>query len=330
MSRQVLVVGGEVLVTDPAGVLRLQGRRFVPLWSDPAIAAIGSAGCLHAVSRAQVWVSALPSPSSRSSKSWQDQSLARFIDGSWELGQPAVTFCQGLAVGPEGAVWAITPKGLIRFDGKRWTRVDGSIRSGPLAVGPDGVAWAMAGTRLVRFDPDGTRTVIGRTPLTVRRDSLLLSSAQPGDVWVGTNAMESQPQAARWSGRWTRIPGEAWTLQIRAATDGSLWAEASDNNDGWLIRYAGGRWSEVPDSRGRGIGGSLVSSPTGGICAKSSDNTGGDAMNCYDAGGLTATVALPAMSAEVSIGSDGAVWVLGDQVARLPDHVLPWPMTAAG
>lgn len=329
-GRQVLVVGEEVLVTDPTGVLRFDGGRFVPLWADPAAAAMGPAGCLHAVSSAEVWVSAPARPSPGPPVSWQDPApIARFADGSWTVGGPGVASCLGLAVGPDGAVWAISPDGLIRYDGSDWVTVDASITSGPLAVGPDGVAWAMSGDRLVRFDSDG-RTVIGRTPLGRDPRGVLLSSGQPGVVWVGTNAMEMAPQAARWDGQWTKTPVDAWTLQILATADGSLWAEASNNETGWLIRYSDGRWSEVPESRGRGIGGSLASSPTGEVCIKGGDNRGGDALTCYDADGLSATVALPELSAEVSIGSDGAAWVLGEQVARLPDHVLPWPVAPAG
>jgi hypothetical protein len=171
--------------------------------------------------------------------------------------------------------------------------------------------------------------VIGRTPLGGATRSVLLSSGQPGAVWVGTNAWESTPQAARWDGKWAEIPVDAWTLQILALADGSVWAEASNNETGWLIRYADGRWSEVPQSRGRGIGGPLQASPTGDVCAKGSDAEGRDAMTCYDADGPTATVVLPELSAETSIGADGATWVLGEQVARLPDQVLPWPVEPA-
>lgn len=99
---------------------------------------------------------------------------------------------------------------------------------------------------------------------------------------------------------------------------------------GWLIRYAVGTWSEVPDCRGGGFGGSLASGPTGDAGAKGSDTAGRETLTCYDADGLTATVALPELSAEVSIGSAGAAWVLGEQVARMPDHLLPWPVTLAG
>ena len=330
-GRQVLVVGAAVLVTDPTGVLRLDGGRFVPLWADPAAAAIGPAGCLHAVSGAQVWVSAPARPSPGPPVPWPDYApLAHFADGSWTDGGPGVRSCLGIAVGPDAAIWAISGDGLVRYDGRDWATVDGSITSGPLAVGPDGVAWALSGDRLVRFDPDGTRTVIGRTPLGSAPRGVLLSSGQPGVVWVGTNAMEMTPEAARWDGQWTKIPVDAWSLQILATPDGALWAEASNNETGWLIRYADGRWSEVPESRGRGIGGSLASSPTGEVCVKGGDSRGRDAMTCYDADGLSATVALPELSAEVSIGSDGAAWVLGEQVARLPDDLLPWAVDPAG
>lgn len=67
----------------------------------------------------------------------------------------------------------------------------------------------------------------------------------------------------------------------------------------------------------------------GDVCVRGG-TSGAEAMTCYDADGLTDTVALPELSAEVSIGSDGAVWVLGEQVTRLPDHVLPWPVDPAG
>jgi hypothetical protein len=330
-GRWVVVVGDSALVTDPTGVLRFDGHTFARLWTDPAAAPLRAGGCLNAVSGSEVWVSSFAIPSPDPPVPWQDAyRLARYVDGSWEAGGPVARTCLGTAVAPDGEVWAVTPQGLVRFNGSDWVTVDDSITSGPVAVGPDGVGWALSDGRLVRFDPDGSRTVIGRTPLGGPLRSVLLSSGQPGVVWVGTNSWEASPQAARWDGRWTEIPVDAWTLQMMAHSDGSLWAEASNNETGWLIRYAEGTWSEVPESRGRGFGGSLGSSPTGDVCIKGSDTSGRASLTCYDTDGLTATVALPELSAEVSIGSDGAAWILGDQVARLPDHVLPWPVDRSG
>ena len=42
---------------------------------------------------------------------------------------------------------------------------------------------------------------------------------------------------------------------------------------------------------------------------------------CFDQTGEVRRVPLGVPAAEFSIGADGAVWVLGEQVARLPDRV---------
>lgn len=330
-GRWVVVVDEAVLVTDPTGVLRLDGATFAPLWADPAATPVRAGGCLTAVSGSEAWASSFTVPSPDPPVPWQEAyRLARFVEGSWEADGPAAPTCSGTAVAPDGELWAVTPQGLVRTEGRDWVTVDDSITSGPVAVGPDAVAWALSGGRLVRFDPDGDRTIIGRTPLGDSVRSVLLSSAQPGVVWVGTNAWEGPTLAARWDGQWTQAPVDAWTLQIMAHPDGSLWAEASNNETGWLLRYSEGAWSEVPETRGRGFSGSLETSPSGDVCVKGSDPRGRDSLTCFDADGLTASVDVPELTAEVSLGADGSAWLLGDQVARLPDSVLPWPVDRSG
>jgi hypothetical protein len=55
----------------------------------------------------------------------------------------------------------------------------------------------------------------------------------------------------------------------------------------------------------------------------------GYALTCFDAEGVTSNMLVPNQS-EVSIAPDGATWLLGEQVARLPGAQLPWPVGSNG
>ena len=64
-----------------------------------------------------------------------------------------------LAVGPDGAVWAGTPDGLIRYDGKNWTLYHRGNSGLPsnwvrcLAVAKDGRVWIGTESGVTCFDP---------------------------------------------------------------------------------------------------------------------------------------------------------------------------------
>lgn len=316
-ERQIAVLGKRVLLTDALGLLRLDGKKFARIWNDPAAAPIRAGWTVQAVSADEVWVQAHKMPIPRPAPPWQlSTTFAHLTKTGWDTSGPVALSRAGSVVAPDGSLWATTSIGLARHTAAGWTTIDKRLTRGPVAVDPQGTVWALAGSRLVQFDQAGKRT-IGLTPLGSKLSDSLLTSALGGVVWVGSNSITARPTVARWDGKWTKVQAPAWTQEILAAPDGSLWAAANDNNERWLLRYADGRWKEVAGSRKYGPTG-LVVSPLGDVCAVVSD------LVCFDASGLTSRTVLPQRSNEASIARDGATWVVGEQVAKLPTTWLPW------
>ena len=105
----------------------------------------------------------------------------------------------------------------------------------------------------------------------------------------------------------------SWVTQLLVASDGAVWGilDAEDAGQA-LARYADGRWT-----MDRGAARGLAQTPSGEVC------TIRDAgVTCYDASGVAAGAPVSTYPLEVGalgIGGDGSAWVLGEQVARLPE-----------
>ena len=148
----------KVGVTEPeAGMLgSLDGSTWShPTWPDGT----RDVAAIEATSDGSVWVT-------QEVRRGPGPRVARIVDGQWTvlptLEDPVLPgFFHGadryFAAAPDGTAWlangdfhrcgqALSPRGLLHFDGTRWEEVDiladgQSWMAGPLALGPDGTLW---------------------------------------------------------------------------------------------------------------------------------------------------------------------------------------------
>jgi ligand-binding sensor domain-containing protein len=220
----------------------------------------------------------------------------------------------------DGAVWQATAKGLVRIEGDTSTVVAedmGAYTRVPLAAGDGGSVWAIVDGDVVRVRPDGSRTSIGRPPGSRRLFEGTPLAAGHGVVWT----TDSDPKRGvvrldRWDGRWSTVgvpEPYTWASQLLVAEDGAVWGTLDGEDVGQaLARYADGEWT-IEQGAARG----LAQTPSGEVCTIR--DTG---VTCYDAAGVAAGAPVSTYPLEVGalgIGSDGSAWVLGEQVARLPE-----------
>jgi hypothetical protein len=313
--RSVVVAGDEVVVVSSVGAHRFDGTQFVPLWADPA-SVQRLPGPLVAVSRDEVWARA------------GDGGWWRHRNGAWEPVGPqedateAMGFESGV-VASDGAVWVPTPVGLARVDGDDWTIMSERTTSRQqLAAGPDGSVWAIEGGTVVRLDADGSRTPLDYQPgFSPER----LAAGPDGALWAGGGW-----DLARWDGTWQEVPSPPWMVEpypvgwswtgpvsgLVVAADGALWV--SGYGPGFVARYANGEWTNFEDDS-EPVVEHLVALPNGTVCAAPD-------LTCFDATGRiasTITETLPGVFFDdIGVAPDGAVWVHGEQTARLPDGAL--------
>lgn len=102
--------------------------------------------------------------------------------------------------------------------------------------------------------------------------------------------------------------------------DGAAWATSW--SPGFpLGRYHDGLWTTVKSDRLM----FLAAAPGGRVCGMEQadpNSSFGDALVCFDATGEVARIDVAGRGVTTfSVAPDGAVWVLGDQVARLAEAV---------
>ncbi|HYN55591.1 MAG TPA: hypothetical protein VES03_00185 [Motilibacterales bacterium] len=331
----VAVAGDEstVLARTQAGVVGLDGDTFEPLWSD-AIWSTESSGQLVAASAGEVW-SLAPRPGAELEQTpslgdpWTGPPLgwSRFSDGRWTpVGPPVYWGGRPAALATDGAVWALTSAGLTRISGGEWSAVapdlidwpdDGMFWNDPQVVaGPDGLVWTNGqdGT-IVGVGAEGARNEIGTPPgldLAVPR-----AAGTDGTVWVVAADPSSEvPSLRRWDGAWATVavPEDVSEVgEMVVAGDGALWAALGRGSGGSALgRYADGAWTVFPEPAAH----TLAAAPGSVVC------TGmpvASPIRCYDASGLVGTVAFDGWYDDFDVAPDGAVWVCGEQIARLPD-----------
>ena len=300
--------GGEVLVLTQQGALRLSGDSWTRIWQDYLTPYFGT---LVAVSKDEVWaLDAGGSPS-------------RFDGDEWH-GTGLTGGCSAV-VATDAAVWVPTPEGLERQTATRrrvvTTRTD--ICRDMLA-GVGGSVWVPDDSGVTRYSAVGARRTIPWPGLTDHE--CLKATGSDGSVWVsaetdpGESGCDDPNGLSRWDGRrWTRVkapPGEALG-QMAVTDDGAAWM-ASYPGD-FLGRYADGRWALIDvDRLSR-----LTAVPGGRICGmeQSDPNSSyGDAIVCYDPEDEVARIDVQGMGVSAfSVAPDGAIWVLGSQVARLAE-----------
>ena len=239
---------------------------------------------------------------------------ARFRDGVWTPVGPRVTGMGSSAVASDGALWATTAEGLVRYAGEDWAVIASDVRQATsrresvVVAGPEASAWASVDGNIVGFGPDGTRTPIGRPE---GMDSAVPRAAgADGTVWtseVGTSRLWL------WDGRWMAVElpdPEASVYDMVVTADGALWAQLQLPSGGLLGRYDQGVWTTSP----RRAGGSLVAAPQDAVCVPVNPRGG---IDCFDADGFVATMPFDGYFDEVDIAADGATWVDGQMIVRL-------------
>ncbi|MGB8021300.1 MAG: hypothetical protein WCF04_08740 [Candidatus Nanopelagicales bacterium] len=306
----VTTAGERVLVLTGPEVLQLDGDRFVPLWTAPT-GSIQQVTGLSAVSVDEAWsrVRAVTDPRGNRESRW-----ARFRDGQWTPRGPQVTGMGASAVASDGALWATSTQGLLRFSGAAWTVVAQDVRQATasrestVVAGPDGSAWAGVDGDIVLFQSDGTRMSVGRPAgmaVAVPR-----AAAADGTVWTSEIG---ESRLHRWDGAWSTISppaGSPSICDLVVASDGALWALLVFEQGSALGRYHEGAWLTFPIQGSQ----SLAATPAAGVCTEAGTTAG---IACYDALGLVGTMPFDGFFEGFSIAPDGTVWVRGALVARL-------------
>ena len=322
------VAGDKVLVSAVAGLVRGEGDQFVALWQDPTAVVQPAFGVAYgqvpdgvlAVTADEVWLPAAPKVGG---SPWlvAGTTLSRYRDGTWAAVGPVTPGDTASApiLATDGAIWQATPKGLVRIEGDDWAVVAddiGGYARVALAAGEDGSVWTISDGDVVAVRPDGSRTSIGRPQGSKRLFEGLPLAAGSGVVWTA----DSDPKRGlawlhRWDGQWSDVgvpEPYTWASQILVAADGAVWATLDAEDAGQaLARYADGEWTVD-----RGAASGLAQTPTGEVCTIRAPG-----VVCYDAAGLAAGAPVSTYPVDVKalgIAPDGAAWVLGEQVARLP------------
>ena len=324
-----LAVGGDtVIVSTFTGLGRSAGDRFVTLWEDPTAVlqpsfevAFGQVpDAVIAVSADEVW---LPAATEVGGSPWlaPATALSRYRDGAWEAIGPQVRgdTADPAVMATDGAIWQATAQGLVRIEGDGWSVVandiGGDIRSS-LAAGDDGSVWTILDGDVVQVRPDGSRTSIGRPPGSTPLFAGAPLAAGPGVVWTAdADPKRGLARLHRWDGQWSQVSVPepfSWASQLLVAADAAIWATLDAEDAGQaLARYADGGWTVD-----RGVSRGLAQTPVGDVCAIRDLG-----VSCYDEVGLAAGTPVSTVPLDVkalSIAPDGAAWVLGEQVARLP------------
>lgn len=315
------VAGDTVAVSAIDRLVRSEGDRFETLWQDPAAVVRPASDGLLAVSSDEAWlpvVSPVPGPS------WPmgATALGRYRDGAWAaVGSAAGGDAANFPVlATDGAVWHVTGQGLIRVADDTVAVVAGDLPGyvpASLAAGDDGSAWIISGGAVVRVAPDGSRTSIGRPKDSKSLFSGAALAAGSGVVWTSdADPKHGVSRLLRWDGTWSTVGVPepfTWVTRLLVAPDRAVWATL-DGGDGGLqalARYADDAWT-VDRGPARG----LASTPAGEVCSVRDAG-----VVCYTGPGLAAAAPVSTFPVDVmalSIAPDGAAWVLGEQVARLP------------
>jgi hypothetical protein len=187
--------------------------------------------------------------------------IGHLVDGAWAYwrltGDGA--WVGGLAVAPEGAVWAATGIGVFSFDGAEWTwRLDGPAQA--VAVDQDGTVWIGGSLEgrvwLVRGDGESwervefpqwfTGTTVPDVDMAVLAGGeVWITTAQGG--WCSTGPLMHYDGATmeevQVGGRPFSV-GEPYAWAVEAAPNGDLWVEGFFGGyQLMLARFDGEAWT---------------------------------------------------------------------------------------
>jgi hypothetical protein len=223
----------------------------------------------------------------------------------------------GLAVAPDGTVWAATSQGVFSFEGGVGTRRFDGPASG-VAVAPDGTVWAGGiaqrgnGVWLARWDGGSWVRVSGGQPAWNGIVSMAVSS--DGAVWISP---WGETDLLRYDGA-TREPvpvgdyplGESPAFWIEAAPNGDLWIgghiPTDDSYLALLARFDGEEWTTYypPFSWS---GGNIATGPDGLVFIARDDG-----LWSFDGTNWTNHLQGQRVWA-VDVAPDGTVWYTDEQ-----------------
>jgi hypothetical protein len=198
-------------------------------------------------------------------------------------------YVHGLAVGPEGAVWALTDEALWRYDGL-WTKASLTGWASTMAVDASGAVWVGREQDIVRIeggDGDTTTEISWREALGLGDADgpaegfiTRIAAGRDGSVWALAEVWEPGPD---WPAEWgenrellikmddeamsavplPEIPDEAWIDDMAVAPTGDLWLAL----DGKLVQFDGTGWNEFSIQNQPPIGyvGSMAVGPAGDL-----------------------------------------------------------------
>ena len=319
--------GAHALVLGSHGLVRVEGDRLTSIWSpaatgpsDEVLDALAlSAHELWAVSGSSVW----RFHRNRWDSVWRQEEP--FGPSGWGI----MRSHPWLALASDGAVWASTEDGLVRFLGGQPEVLSSTLANGWVVPGSDGGVWVFLpggfswwetrSDEVSLVGPDGLRESVR---LPADPSSVMSIVAGDGVLWLLTGSYGQAggtpaPTLLRWDGRWSPVPypGEALTA-MHVDPRGGLWAEiqplGAPSAEAVVARFEQGTWTLFPEA---GSLSGVTPAPGDSLCGSDDSAT---ALVCVDtAGGLThQAIGLPGRA---SIAPDGSVWLVDrGLVARLP------------
>jgi hypothetical protein len=282
-------------------------------------------GSLVAVSAGEVWAVMNPG-----------DLIGHLEDGVWaywHLITDAVPIVQGLAVAPDGAVWAATQVGVFSFDGAEWTRwfdgpaggvtVDGGgsvwiggwVPAGPLLARLDGEAWERVDSSAGAWGEGGWRGAIGEVEVHLSTvDPVLMAALPDGGAWIAGTDLMRYDGATLEAVPTEFCPDPCVVFGIESAPSGDLWVWGEYSFGEWwewepvLVRFDGEAWTpgDWPFPPGNYSAFDLAVEPHGVVWLASSDG-----LESSDGTEWTLRIEEQSVFA-VDVAPDGAVWYADD------------------